>query len=50
MTRTFHFTSLIEAVRFCDAEGIPTAAITVMARNSSGIATYCEVSAPADLF
>jgi hypothetical protein len=47
--RTFYFTSLIEAARFIEAEGLPSI-VTVLARNANGIATRCEVSAPADLF
>ncbi len=47
--RTFYFSSLIEAARFCEAEGLP-AVIEVTARDANGIATYCEVHASADLF
>ena len=47
--RTFYFSSPADARRFCLAEGLPLIA-KVTGRNANGIATYCEVSAPAELF
>lgn len=48
--RTFHFNSLIEAARFCETYGVAKAAISIKARNRAGMATRCEVTAPAGVY
>ncbi len=48
--RTFHFDSIQAAGRFCENEQLPFAGIEVLKRNANGIATRCQISAPAALF
>jgi hypothetical protein len=48
--RTFHFETPTAAARFCEVEGLPYGEVRVVERNANGIATRCQISAPATLF